>query len=112
MYAKIRMLMVSLVALGASSFASADALVTVKSEVVRYDDLRIISNVGAAVLYGRLRSAAERVCFDVMSPARNKACVDATLAKAVADVNHPLLTQYVESRRGKIPGVAAVAKGP
>jgi UrcA family protein len=86
--------------------ASADALVNVKSEVVRYDDIRLISIVGAAVLYGRLNSAAERACDgplvgppQLAKQKRYRDCMSETLAKAVADVNHPVLTHYYESKR-------------
>jgi UrcA family protein len=107
----------------ASSFAMADTVVTVKSETVRYDDLRLISAVGAAVLYGRLRGAAERACssLDGKTPqlsSRYRACVDDTVAKAVAEVNEPVLTKFYESKRAAptpsvgTPSATAVAKAP
>ena len=120
---KIFILLFSVLAAIGRSVATADTLVTVKSEVVRYDDLRLISNVGAAVLYGRLRNAAERACasLDGRPPAqaaRYRACVDDAVTKAVADVNEPLLTRYVESKRNApTPSIArpnptSVAGGP
>jgi UrcA family protein len=106
MYTKTRMLVLSLLAaVGVSSVALADTAVNVKSETVRYDDLRLISPVGASVLYARLRSAAERVCGGPALPGqiaeqhRYRACVDEALAKAVTDVNHPVLNQYAALRR-------------
>jgi len=123
MRTKIRLLLLSILATSASPFAMADATLNVKSEVVRYDDVRLISPVGAAVLYGRLRAAAERACggpFDALPIAQQKryrACVDETLSKAVSDVNHPILSQYAETRRGaaapaaiSTPSATAVAK--
>jgi UrcA family protein len=108
----------------ASSVAMADMAVTVRSEVVQYGDLRLISAVGAAVLYGRLRGAAERTCgpLDGRQPAqaaRYRACVDEAIAKAVADVNEPVLTAYFDAKRaapqtptvGK-PSATAVAQAP
>ncbi len=119
------MLLLSIVAVTASSLAMADALVNVKSEVVRYDDIRLISAVGAAVLYGRLHGAAERVCggpidsLQIVRQRRYRACVDDALSKAVADVNSPVLGKYFESRRGapvpgsiSVPSATAVAKAP
>jgi UrcA family protein len=121
MRSKKRSLLFFTLAAIASSAAMADATVTLKSEVVRYDDLRLISAVGAAVLYGRLHSAADRACgsLDGRPPAlaaRYRACVDEAMAKAVADVNEPVLTQYFESKRGvpapslASPSATAVAK--
>jgi UrcA family protein len=119
---KIRMLLLSMLAASVSSLAMADGQVTVKSEVVRYDDLRLISAVGAAVLYGRLRGAADRACGrpldnSLTMQARHRACVDDAVAKAVAEVNQPILTQYFETKRNaaaapgrsSAPAVAAVA---
>lgn len=126
MRSKTRMLLSSIVALAASSLAMADALVTVRSEVVRYDDIRLISAVGAAVLYGRLQGAADRACggrpidsLQIVQQKRYRACVDEALSKAVADVNNPVLSQYVDSKRGtpapggiSDPNATAVAKAP
>jgi UrcA family protein len=123
MSSKIRSLLLSALALVASSFAMADTVVNVKSETVRYDDLRLISAVGAAVLYSRLRHAAERACtsLDGKTPqlsSRYRACVDDAVSKAVADVNEPVLTKYYETKRnsptptvGK-PSPTAVAQAP
>lgn len=127
MSSKTSTFLLSALAVVASSFAMADTAVTVKSEVVKYDDIRLISNVGAAVLYGRLRSAAERACGGPIDrqqmaiEARYRACVDDAVAKAVADVNQPLLTIYYENKRkgpaqksaANVPSNAAtVAKAP
>jgi UrcA family protein len=116
------MFLVSALALTASSIAMADALVTVNSETVRYDDLRLTSQVGVAVLYGRLRGAAERACApfesqQLSAKARYRACYDEALSKAVTAVDHPGLTQYHESKRGltppaPVPSVTVVAKAP
>jgi UrcA family protein len=125
MSSRIRTLFFAVFACVASSFAMADAVVTVKSETVRYDDVRLISAVGAAVLYGRVRHAAERACasLDGKTPqlaSRYRACVDDAVAKAVAEVNEPVLTKYYEAKRttpaqtptvGK-PSPTAVAQGP
>jgi UrcA family protein len=103
------MLLLSCLAATASSLATADALVNVKSEVVRYDDIRLISPVGAAVLFGRLRTAALLACGGPINgppqlarQQRTDACVRDAVAKAVNDVNHPVLTQYYETRRNAV----------
>jgi UrcA family protein len=115
----IRIFLLSMLAVSASSLAMADTSVQVKSEVVRYDDLRLISNVGAAVLYGRLKGAAERVCGGPVDNVqhgqqqRYRTCVNDTLKKAVADVNHPILTSFYDSKRNPgVPNPNAVAKAP
>jgi len=115
------MLLASVLAVAASSLAMADTLVNVKSETVRYEDLRLSSPVGVAVLYGRLRVAAERACapldsLQLSAKARYRACYDDAMAKAVTNVDHPGLTQYYESKRGvtapsvTVPSVTIVAK--
>jgi UrcA family protein len=107
MRSKIGVLLMSSLAALASTHANADTSVTVQSEVVKYDDIRLISAVGAAVLYGRLRSAAERTCGSAQNKkpidqeVRFRACVDGAVAKAVVDVNEPLLTWYHDSKRGR-----------
>jgi UrcA family protein len=106
MRSKIHMLLLSAVAVCGSSLAMADSQVAVKTETVRYDDIRLISAVGAAVLYGRLNGAAARACggpvetVPLAQRQRYKVCVDDAVAKAVADVNNPMLTWYLESKRG------------
>jgi UrcA family protein len=118
MRSKVGVLLMSSLAILASTHAIADTTVTVQSEVVRYDDLRLISAVGAAVLYGRLRAAAERTCGapqnkkPIDQEVRFRACVDDAIAKAVVQVNEPLLTWYHDSKRGRTnaPPDATVAK--
>jgi UrcA family protein len=124
MRSKKGMVLASVLAVAASSLAMADTLVNVKSETVRYDDIRLSSPVGVAVLYGRLRGAAERACAsldsaDLAAKARHRACYDSALATAVANVNHPGLSQYYESKRSAtaptvvtVPSVTVVAKAP
>jgi UrcA family protein len=106
MKSKIHMLLLSSVAVLGSSLAMAGDEVVVKTETVKYGDIRLISAVGAAVLYGRLASAAERACggpletVPLVQRQRFKQCVDDAVAKAVADVNNPMLSWYRDSKRG------------
>ena len=116
------LLLSAALAVTAGPLAMADALVNVKTETVRYDDLRLTSPVGVAVLYGRLRAATEHACASLDSvqlsaKARHRACLDESLAKAVKDVNHQGLTEYYEYKRGvaaaptvAVPSVTVVAK--
>jgi UrcA family protein len=118
------LLLLSALAVAASPVAMADALVNVKTETVRYDDLRLTSPVGVAVLYARLRNAAERACapldnLQLSGKARYRACFDDSLTKAVNTVGHPGLIAYHESKRGVtaptpavVPSITVVAKGP
>ena len=105
-----------------SSLATADnAIVNVKTETVNYSDLRLTSKVGVAVLYGRLRGAAERACAplageQLSAKSKYRSCYDDALAKAVVAVNHPGLSEYYEEKRGvagtivTVPSVTVVAK--
>jgi UrcA family protein len=118
MRSKIHMLLLSLFAVCGASLAMADTAVTVKTETVRYDDIRLISAVGAAVLYGRLHNAAERACggpldtVPLQQRSRYKSCVDDAVAKAVGDVNSPMLTWYLESKRGNTSENASSGPAP
>jgi UrcA family protein len=113
---KTRVLLATLLAVAAGSQAlAADPVVTIKTETVRFDDLRLISNVGAAQLYARMSRAAERACDGPIDTsqlaryARYRACVDEAIAKAVADVNHPVLNGFYETKRA---AARAAAKNP
>jgi len=112
------MLLLSILAICCSSLAMADPEVNVKTETVRYGDVRLISAVGAAVLYSRLRSAGERACggpldtVPLQQRQRFKACVDEAVAKAVGDVNNPMLTWYHESKRGNTSENASSTAAP
>jgi len=102
-----RMLLLSVFSVAAISPAMANdaAVVNVKTEVVRFDDLRLLSTVGAAVLYSRIERAADRACggpsdnLQLAAQKRYRTCMDETVAKAVSDVNHPILNQFYESKR-------------
>ena len=75
------------------------------SKNVAYADLNIDTSEGARVLYGRLRTAANYVCktsANFSEPGAGwKACYDATLAKAVAQINKATLTKLYEQSTGK-----------
>lgn len=82
----------------------------VEQQVVRYGDLNLESEADAAILFSRIKSAARKVCgLKGVSPLplamqfRMQACADDATARAVADVNAPLLTSRGELvvRNGK-----------
>ena len=75
---------------------------------VGYADLNVNSKAGAAVLYQRIRRAADRVCEmpgtrDLGQLAQVKACTDHAIATAVDAVKLPLLTQVYDAKFGIAP---------
>ena len=70
--------------------------------VVRYADLDLTHPAGAATLYSRLRVAARDVCDPVNPRDRSSVnCAETALARAVADVNAPALTDYYLGKTGQ-----------
>jgi UrcA family protein len=69
--------------------------------VVRYADLDLSKMAGAAALYSRIGHASRIVCQPLESreidiAVKYRACMQQAVAKAVADVNSPLVSQYHE----------------
>jgi UrcA family protein len=70
---------------------------------VKYADLNVNNPAGAAVLYQRIRAAAEKVCAmpgsrELDRAAQAKACMTKATADAVAAVNAPALTGLYEAK--------------
>jgi UrcA family protein len=63
------------------------------SKIVKFAELNISKPAGAAVLYDRIRAAAQGVCsyYLFKSDAAEKGCMDDTIANAVVKVNQPAL---------------------
>jgi UrcA family protein len=67
---------------------------------VRFAELNLDTPAGAAVLYRRIRHAAERVCGERQQPGTGivstfwRSCVAQSVARAVASVDRPALTAY------------------
>jgi UrcA family protein len=84
--------------------------------VVRFSDLDISKIEGVKTMYARLRYAAKVVCEPLESArslgaAEYQACMDKAIADAVTRVNHPLLSQYHQSRtKGDKSGPIQLAK--
>jgi UrcA family protein len=81
---------------------------------VKYADLNINSSAGAAVLYQRIRRAAEQVCAvsgarDLTTWSRGKDCASKAIARAVSAVGNPTLTQVYEVKTGISPTNTALA---
>jgi UrcA family protein len=84
--------------------------------IVKYGDLNVSSPQGAAVLYARILTAADRVCEpldnrDLGSKARMAACVHKAIADAVTQVNQPALFG-VYNAKNKLPQPIILAAGP
>jgi UrcA family protein len=75
---------------------------------VNYADLNVDSPAGAAVLYQRIRRAADQVCSTVdvrnlAGYAATEACKSRAIAEAVATVQNPSLTKVFELKTGVTP---------
>jgi UrcA family protein len=80
-----------------NSAQAADAADEPRREVVKFADLNLSSDEGAAVLYRRIHNAAVQVCGAVDSrqlgwaPAV-RTCVDRAVTEALVAVNNPVVT--------------------
>jgi UrcA family protein len=84
---------------------------------VKYTDLNIASPEGAAVLYARIRRAAEKACSkadgDVDTYGERQVCINKAILGAVTKVNAPALSAIVAARyRKPLPVVLAEAGAP
>jgi UrcA family protein len=82
-----------------------EAVNVVAARTVHYADLNLNTQAGAAVLYRRIRNAAEQLCGDVGSrqlaqAAAAKACVERAIVASVRSVNNPKLTSEYNTRVG------------
>jgi UrcA family protein len=89
-----------------SAVAAAAPLDEVPSRKVNYADLDLTRHAGVAVLYARIKSAAREVCIPTYTwvAEDNKAtqqCRELALARAIADVNAPALTDYYLEKRSR-----------
>lgn len=79
---------------------------TVATQRVSYKDLNLNSPEGAAVLYGRIKKAANEVCghwdnFDLSQLHAVQTCIDGAVSRAVAQVNSPMLTSLYDAKTRK-----------
>ena len=73
---------------------------------VKFGDLNVSSREGSAVLYGRIRAAAEKVCspYDrsgLEFKVHLNACIDEAILGAVNRVNNSALTAVYSAKTGK-----------
>jgi UrcA family protein len=88
--------------------AAADSVAPLQV-TVKLGDLDISKPQGAAVLYGRIRSAAEKVCFpfksrdlrDLSAKMHLDACIQKVVVNAVTAVNEPTLLAVYSAKTGK-----------
>jgi UrcA family protein len=105
----------TLAAYGSCPSAWADSNLEPHSITVHYEDLNANSPRGAAMLYTRIKIAAETVCGDLGSSrslvllSRYAVCVHGAIGAAVAFVNSPTVTEYAAAR-GIVPAESQ-AKG-
>lgn len=94
----------ALIACISCTSAWADTNLEPRSVTVHYEDLNTNSARGVAVLYQRIRSAAETVCSDLGSSrslallSRYAGCVHGAIGVAVTKVNRPAVTEYAAAR--------------
>ena len=91
-------MMISALGLG-SQLANAAPPQDPPTVIVRFADLDLSHSQGVAVLYQRLKGAAETVCVphngrDLGSLARYKTCWQSALGTAVDKVDRPTVTAY------------------
>lgn len=90
--------------LGASTVALAGGTADEPAKrTVHFADLNLAQAAGAAVLYQRIRAAARDVCApvivsDLAALPGAHACIDQAIARAVTDVNAPMLTSYYQQQ--------------
>ena len=87
----------------------------VHSMVVNFADLDLSRSEGAAVLYQRLKGAADIVCapLDDRDPERHlgfRACVQQAISTAVAKVDRPALTAYYEAKTSRRNATIRIAQ--
>jgi UrcA family protein len=83
----------------AAAAASADRGDEPPTQRVSFADLDLTRGPGVAALYARIRSAAQQVCGPVDARqlealTSSHRCTEQAIARAVSDVNAPMLTGY------------------
>jgi UrcA family protein len=81
-----------------------------RSLTVQFADLDLSKPEGAALLFGRMRGAAKKVCGIAGTSLREKYqhadCIELALTNAIARVDRPMLTKYAAS---ELPSKKATA---
>jgi UrcA family protein len=72
----------------------------VRRRVVNFSDLNLSGEAGVKEIYRRIRAAANLVCAPLSDTrnlarlAQGRACREMAIANAVAEIHHPLLSEY------------------
>jgi UrcA family protein len=84
------------------AFSSASADEQVRSETVKFKDLNVNTLEGAQALYGRIHSAAKRVCSesDPILQLASAVCARKAEADAIEKLSLPQLTAYYKVKNG------------
>jgi UrcA family protein len=91
------------------TFAESSGLDQTPKRVVSFGDLDLTQKAGVAALYSRIKSAAREVCvpldeIGIKLLRERHDCRQDAVARAIADVNSPVLTNYYMD---KVRGLAA-----
>jgi UrcA family protein len=91
----------------AATPAGADPVDATPSVKVNYSDLDVDHAAGAKVLFGRIQTAAHKVCEPLSSTPHLQTsawdkCVSNAVSNAVQSVGQPTLTSLYEEKTGKI----------
>jgi len=105
-------------ALTCSAMCTAAGAGDVPQAVVKFADVNMSTQQGAAALYGRIAAAADKVCNsnavdgrDLGAKARLSACVHHAIADAVTKVGQPqLLALYSAKNHRPVPILVASAQ--
>lgn len=98
-----------------SAAAADDRLNQPLTSVVSYADLNLNGQSGAETMYLRLQWAAQRVCEPLggrgLKAVQRSVCIDQAIARAIDQVDKPVLTAYHRARTGPADARLALAKG-
>jgi UrcA family protein len=90
---------------GGNAAQAAEPANAVPHKVVSFKDLNLNTAEGVEVLYKRIRNAAHEVCADPdrydLSEFKLRPCIDDAMARAIAQVNSPMLTSLYQTKTGK-----------
>jgi UrcA family protein len=93
--------------------AYADSSVATHSSIVHYNDLNLNQTRDVAKLYKRITVAANRVCGPRSLTGSNyktadyQSCYTDAVAQAVAQIDHPSVTNYYRERGGEAVALKA-----
>lgn len=95
----LSLVMATLLTSSVAAGAHTNRAIEERSQEVSFADLDLSRDQGAEQLYRRIRAAAREVCWTagvsaVFMRPKMRRCANEAVARAIADVNAPLLTRY------------------